>query len=101
MFRCAADRQGMARWIEAGWTMPATGGNDTSTAGHAPAASWSVVALNRRQARPLAGQADLDAESEGDKPRMTRLLSAGAKGAERVAQVAGVDRALNDAVEEA
>ncbi|MFL5864134.1 MAG: RDD family protein [Solirubrobacteraceae bacterium] len=59
------------------------------------------MALNRRQARPLAGQADLDAESEGDKPRMTRLLSAGAKGAERVAQVAGVDRALNDAVEEA
>jgi uncharacterized RDD family membrane protein YckC len=32
---------------------------------------------------------------------MSRLLSAGARGAERVAQAAGVDRALDDAVEEA
>jgi len=32
---------------------------------------------------------------------MTRLLSAGAKGAERMAQVTGVDQALNEAVEEA
>ena len=36
-----------------------------------------------------------------DKPPMTRLLTAGARGAERMAQATGVDRALNDAVEEA
>jgi hypothetical protein len=32
---------------------------------------------------------------------MTRLLSAGAKGAERMAHATGVDHALNQAVEEA
>jgi uncharacterized RDD family membrane protein YckC len=40
-------------------------------------------------------------ESDGGKPPVARLLSAGAKGAERVAHVAGVDRALDQAVEEA
>lgn len=36
-----------------------------------------------------------------DKPPMSRLLTAGARGAERMAHATGVDRALNDAVEEA
>jgi uncharacterized RDD family membrane protein YckC len=36
-----------------------------------------------------------------DRPTVSRLLSAGAKGAERVAQATGVDRALNQAAEEA
>ena len=41
------------------------------------------------------------ARSGADRPRATRLLSAGARGAERVAKVTGVDQALNEAVEEA
>jgi uncharacterized RDD family membrane protein YckC len=40
-------------------------------------------------------------EPEVDKPPVARLLTAGAKGAERVAHAAGVDRALDQAVEEA
>jgi uncharacterized RDD family membrane protein YckC len=40
-------------------------------------------------------------ESEAGKPPVARLLTAGAKGAERVAHAAGVDRALDQAVEEA
>lgn len=36
-----------------------------------------------------------------DQPPVSRLLAAGAKGAERVAHAAGVDRALNQAAEEA
>jgi hypothetical protein len=40
-------------------------------------------------------------ESDGGKPPVARLLTAGAKGAERMAHVAGVDRALDEAVEEA
>ena len=38
---------------------------------------------------------------DADKPPVARVLSAGAKGAERMAHVAGVDRALNQAAEEA
>jgi uncharacterized RDD family membrane protein YckC len=44
-----------------------------------------------------AGPAPVGAE----RPTVTRLLSASAKGAERVAHAAGVDRALNQAAEEA
>jgi uncharacterized RDD family membrane protein YckC len=40
-------------------------------------------------------------ESETGKPPVARLLTAGAKGAERMAHAAGVDRALDEAVEEA
>jgi uncharacterized RDD family membrane protein YckC len=40
-------------------------------------------------------------ESDAGKPPVSRLLSAGAKGAERVAHVTGVDRVLDQAVEEA
>jgi uncharacterized RDD family membrane protein YckC len=40
-------------------------------------------------------------ESDAGKPPVARLLTAGAKGAERVAHAAGVDRALDQAVEEA
>lgn len=40
-------------------------------------------------------------DSEPGKPPVARLLSAGAKGADRLAHAAGVDRALDDAVEEA
>lgn len=40
-------------------------------------------------------------EPEAGKPPVARLLTAGAKGAERVAHAAGVDRALDQAVEEA
>lgn len=40
-------------------------------------------------------------DPDAGKPPMSRLLSAGARGAERVAQATGVDRALDDAVEEA
>jgi uncharacterized RDD family membrane protein YckC len=44
---------------------------------------------------------DAPVEPDGGKPPVARLLSAGAKGAERMAHVAGVDRALDQAVEEA
>jgi len=40
-------------------------------------------------------------EEDSGKPPVARLLSAGARGAGRVAHVTGVDRALDDAVEEA
>jgi hypothetical protein len=40
-------------------------------------------------------------EAGADKAPVTRLLSAGAKGAERVAHATGMDRALNQAAEEA
>jgi uncharacterized RDD family membrane protein YckC len=38
---------------------------------------------------------------DADKPALTRVLTAGARGAERVAHAAGVDRAFDQAVEEA
>ena len=41
------------------------------------------------------------ARSGDERPRASRLLSVGARGAERVAKVTGVDHALNEAVEEA
>jgi uncharacterized RDD family membrane protein YckC len=44
---------------------------------------------------------DAPVEPDGGKPPVARLLSAGARGAERMAHVAGVDRALDQAVEEA
>jgi uncharacterized RDD family membrane protein YckC len=44
---------------------------------------------------------DAPVEPDGGKPPVARLLTAGAKGAERMAHVAGVDRALDQAVEEA
>ena len=40
-------------------------------------------------------------EEDGGKPPVARLLSVGAKGAGRMAHVTGVDRALDEAVEEA
>jgi uncharacterized RDD family membrane protein YckC len=40
-------------------------------------------------------------EEDSDKPPVARLLSAGARGAGRVAHATGVDRALDEAVEEA
>jgi uncharacterized RDD family membrane protein YckC len=40
-------------------------------------------------------------DSEGPRPPVARLLSVGAKGAGRVAHATGVDRALDEAVEEA
>jgi uncharacterized RDD family membrane protein YckC len=40
-------------------------------------------------------------ESDSGKPPVARLLTAGARGADRVAHAAGVDRALDQAVEEA
>jgi uncharacterized RDD family membrane protein YckC len=40
-------------------------------------------------------------KSEAGRPPVARLLTAGAKGAERVAQATGVNRALDEAVEEA
>jgi uncharacterized RDD family membrane protein YckC len=45
--------------------------------------------------------AGASAASDGETPPAARVLTAGAKGAERMARVAGVDRVLNDAVEEA
>jgi uncharacterized RDD family membrane protein YckC len=39
--------------------------------------------------------------SDGGRPPVARLLSVGARGAERVAHATGVDQALNDAAEEA
>jgi uncharacterized RDD family membrane protein YckC len=39
--------------------------------------------------------------SDNGKPRVARLLSAGARGADRVAHATGVDQALDEAVEEA
>ena len=41
------------------------------------------------------------ARSGDERPRASRLLSVGARSAERVAKVTGVDHALNEAVEEA
>ena len=41
------------------------------------------------------------ARSADERPRASRLLSVGARSAERVAKVTGVDHALNEAVEEA
>ena len=43
----------------------------------------------------------MSVNGDGDKSPVSRVLSAGAKGAERVAHAAGVDRALDQAVEEA
>jgi uncharacterized RDD family membrane protein YckC len=42
-----------------------------------------------------------DGAANGDTPPATRVLTAGAKGAERVARAAGIDRVLDQAVEEA
>ena len=43
----------------------------------------------------------MSVNGDADKSPMSRVLSAGAKGADRVAHAAGVDRALDQAVEEA
>ena len=43
----------------------------------------------------------MSVNGDADKSPVSRVLSAGAKGAERVAHAAGVDRALDQAVEEA
>jgi uncharacterized RDD family membrane protein YckC len=56
----------------------------------------SVVALTRQQA--FTSQ---QAKTDETKPRGARALTAGAEVAERVARVAGVDRLINEAVEEA
>ncbi len=45
--------------------------------------------------------ADRDDGSRANQPPVGRVLAAGAKGAERLAHVAGVDRALNQAAEDA
>lgn len=53
------------------------------------------------QRRLTARDNDADVESDGGKPPVARLLTAGARGAERMAQATGVDRAFDQAVEEA
>ena len=58
------------------------------------------MAVIRRQGARTDGQ-DVPGASDGDAPPVSRMLTAGAKSAERVAHAAGVDRALNQAVEEA
>jgi uncharacterized RDD family membrane protein YckC len=47
------------------------------------------------------GRSDGSRQPAARQPPAARMLSAGAKGAERVARATGVDRAINDAVEEA
>ncbi len=59
-----------------------------------------MALIRRRPNQPADDDAGPPA-TDADKPPVTRLLTAGAKGAERVAHVAGVDHALNQAVEEA
>lgn len=59
------------------------------------------MAVSRRQSTPSAGDRAVQAELDSDKRPVTRMLTVGAKGAERVAHATGVDRALNQAVEEA
>lgn len=51
--------------------------------------------------REAMGEHEATAGSGADRPPVTRLLTAGAKGAGRVAHAAGVDRALDQAMEEA
>lgn len=57
--------------------------------------------LSRRQVSGSVSDADVTAASDGGTPSTARVLTAGAKGAERVARAAGVDRVVNEAVEEA
>lgn len=59
------------------------------------------MALIRKQTTPITDGDAGALGSSAEKPPASRLLTAGAKGAERVAQAAGVDRALSQAVEEA
>jgi len=59
------------------------------------------VPLIRRRASEAVPGADASAASDGGTPPAARVLTAGAKSAERVARAAGVDRVVNDAVEEA
>jgi uncharacterized RDD family membrane protein YckC len=58
------------------------------------------VPLFRRQATGSVPDS-VSVASDGATPPAARVLTAGAKGAERVARAAGVDRVLNEAVEEA
>jgi uncharacterized RDD family membrane protein YckC len=59
------------------------------------------VPLIRRRADDSVPGADASAASDGGTPPAARVLTAGAKSAERVARATGVDRVVNDAVEEA
>jgi len=59
-----------------------------------------VAVIRRQSVRSGAGEG-MSSKSDAGKPPVTRVLTAGARGAERVAHAAGVDRALNQAVEEA
>ena len=60
-----------------------------------------LVAVIRKQTSPTADGGAAPLGSGAEKPPASRLLTAGARGAERMAQAAGVDRALSQAVEEA
>lgn len=64
---------------------------------------WSSGALPVSAAIDRSPRRGNDAivESDAGKPPVARLLTAGAKGAERVAQATGIERALDEAVEEA
>ena len=57
--------------------------------------------LIRRQGTRSEGGEELPAGSDADKRPVSRVLTASAKGAERVAHVTGIDRAMNQAAEEA
>lgn len=59
------------------------------------------MALIRRPASGSVPAAGASAASDGGAPPAARVLTAGAKSAERVARAAGVDRVVNEAVEEA
>jgi uncharacterized RDD family membrane protein YckC len=56
--------------------------------------------IRRQGTRSEAGEA-LPAGSDADKRPVSRVLTASAKGAERVAHATGIDRAMNQAAEEA
>lgn len=57
--------------------------------------------LIRRRTSDSVPGADASAAPDGGTPPAARVLTAGAKSAERVARAAGIDRVVNDAVEEA
>ena len=59
------------------------------------------MALIRRQGSRDGATEEEPARSGADKQPVSRMLAANAKGAERVAHVTGIDRAMNQAAEEA
>ena len=59
------------------------------------------MALIRRKSSGPVNGADPSAGRDAGMPPAARMLTAGAKGADRVARAAGVDRVFNEAIEEA